>query len=93
MKQLLKAPKKVTETVAIGMQALCAMRLLQEDVMGKIEPLVAELEAIKWWDAAYWRSKRPEIYETLALAARRKRRSEILIQLLDIVSDRNHKYD
>lgn len=54
-----------------------------KEVMGKIELLVAELEAIEWWDAVYWRSKRPEVYETLALAARQKRRSEVLDQLLE----------
>jgi hypothetical protein len=69
--------------MAIGMPVLCAMWLLQKDVMGEIEPLVAELEAIEWWDAAYWRRKRPEVHETLALAARQERRSEILNQLLE----------
>lgn len=52
------------EKLAIGMPALFAMRLLRKDVIGKIEPLAAEPEAIEWWDAAYWRSKRPEVYES-----------------------------
>jgi hypothetical protein len=65
------------------MPALCAMRLLRKGVIGRIEPLAAESEAIEWWNAAYWRSKRPEVYETLALAARQKRPSEILDQLLE----------
>lgn len=78
------------------MPALCAMRLLRKDVIGKIEPLAAEPEAIEWWDASYWRSNRPEVYETLALAARQKRRSEILDQLLENCSSfprLNHKDD
>jgi hypothetical protein len=47
----------------------------------KVELLVAELKAIEFWDAAYWRGEQSQMLETLAYTARRERRAEILSQL------------
>ena len=55
------------------------------DALNQIERLVEELRAVEQWDADYWRKGGPEAFEVLAFAARRKRRSEILSQLLKLV--------
>ena len=57
---------------------------LESDVLdqAKVGSLLAELIAIEVWDAAYWRNGHPEVYETMALMTRRKRRSEIIRQMV-----------
>jgi len=56
-----------------------------KDGLDEVARLVAELRAIEWWDADYWRTSRPEGYEAIAFVARQKRRSEILVQLVSLV--------
>jgi hypothetical protein len=51
-----------------------------ENDLGDIESLLAELKAIELWDAAYWRNRDPEIYETIAFVTRTRRRKEIIQQ-------------
>jgi hypothetical protein len=46
-----------------------------------VKELLAELKAIELWDTGYWRSRRHEAWETVAMIHRRKRRAEILSQL------------
>ena len=55
------------------------------DALNRIERLVGELRVIERWDADHWRKSDPERYEMLALVARRKRRAEILSQLLTLI--------
>src|ERR1700730_2909105 len=50
-----------------------------------IERLVGELRLIELWDASHRRNHLPEAYEMFAFEARRKRRAEILSQLLTLV--------
>lgn len=62
------------------------MRLAPDnDGLNRVERLVGELRAIERWDADYWRNKLPIADEVLAFVARRKRRAEILSQLLTLV--------
>ena len=56
--------------------------VLRDGTIEEVEKLASELRAIDHWDTAYWRNRRPERYETLALVARQKRRSEIIRDLL-----------
>jgi hypothetical protein len=51
----------------------------------RVERLVVELQAIELWDADFWRNSDPEVYEMTAFVGRRKRRAEILSQLLTLI--------
>jgi hypothetical protein len=55
------------------------------DALHLIERFVLELRAIERWDAGQWGTGPPEAYEMLAFVARRKRRAEILAQLLTLI--------
>ena len=57
-------------------------QILNEETIQNLETLAGELRAISHWDTAYWRSRRPECYETIAFVSRQKRRGEIIVQLL-----------
>ena len=48
----------------------------------KLTLLCAELDAIEFWNASYRRKTRPEMYETIAFRGRKKRRSEIIRQIV-----------
>jgi hypothetical protein len=50
--------------------------------MSHFDTLKAELFAIDRWDAWYWKSKDPERYETIAHFQRRRRRAEIISELV-----------
>jgi hypothetical protein len=56
-----------------------------KDGWSRVEGPVEELRAIDRWDANYWRKPHPEAYEMLASVARRKRRAEILSQLVTFI--------
>jgi hypothetical protein len=63
----------------------CVMQSVPDsDPLNQVERLVGELRAIELWDAGYWR-KCPEAYEMVAFVARRKRRAEILSQLVPLI--------
>lgn len=47
---------------------------------------MGELRVIELWDVDHWRNPLPEAYEMFAFVARRKRRAEILSQLLALIS-------
>jgi hypothetical protein len=65
----------------------CGMPLFPDnDGWDRVELLVGELRAVERWDTDYWRNNDPEAYEMLAFGARRKRRAEILSQLLTLIS-------
>jgi hypothetical protein len=51
----------------------------------RVERLVVELEAIELWDADFWRKRDPQVYEMTAFVGRRKRRAEILSQILTLI--------
>jgi hypothetical protein len=53
--------------------------------LDKIELLIAELRAIACFDAAYCGKGKSRMIETLAYAARRERRIEILSELRTLV--------
>jgi hypothetical protein len=57
-------------------------RFLTEEALEQLKTLVIELRAIKHWDKEYFRHRCPEWYETLAYVSRKKRRSEIIGQLV-----------
>ena len=64
----------------------CRMRsVLDNDGWDRVERLVAELRAVERWDADYWRNIDPRAYEMFAFVARRKRRAEVLSQLLTLI--------
>jgi hypothetical protein len=44
--------------------------------------LCAELRAIDFWNASYWRISKPKKYEKIAFQQRKKRRREIIEQIL-----------
>lgn len=68
------------------------MRSVQDnEALNLIERLVAELRAIERWDAGYWGTSAPEAFEILAFGARRKRRAEILDQLLIVIPRLDNK--
>jgi hypothetical protein len=62
-----------------------------EETIQKLETLAGELRAISHWDTAYWRSRRPEWYETIAFVSRQKRRGEIILQLLGSPGHRSRR--
>lgn len=56
----------------------------------KIESLVAELKLIERWDAAHWEAASRDLGEIMAFQHRRMRRSEILSQLVTLLSTLEH---
>ena len=52
-----------------------------DDGPDRVESLVAELRAIKHWDAGLWQKSDPTAHEMLAFITRRKRHFEIMSQL------------
>jgi len=73
--------------MAMGMPPIFSMSSLSnDDALDRVQDLKAELRAIEFWDADYWRKAQPEGYETLANAARQERRAEILSQLPSLKS-------
>jgi hypothetical protein len=67
------------------------MRLVPDkDGWNRVQRLVTELQAIEHWDTKHLRNLDPETYEMLAFVARRKRRTEILSQLLTIIPPTGH---
>jgi hypothetical protein len=59
--------------------------VLDNDQWSRVERLVQELRAIERWDVDYRRNRYPEAYEMLAFGARRRRRAEILSQLMTLI--------
>lgn len=53
-----------------------------ESDLGDIELLLAELKAIEVWDDGYWRNRNPNACETIAFMGRKKRRSQIIRQMV-----------
>jgi hypothetical protein len=51
-----------------------------------IRNLLAEQRAITFWDNKYWKSQDHEVWETVALISRFRRRAEILAELETIIS-------
>jgi hypothetical protein len=51
----------------------------------RVERLVEELRAIERWNSGYWRNSDPKPHEMHAFVARRKRRAEILSQLVMLI--------
>jgi hypothetical protein len=68
--------------VASYLRGRIVRRPVIDETLEQVEKLVIELQAISHWDAEYRRNRCPEWYETVAYASRRKRRSEIMRQLL-----------
>jgi hypothetical protein len=66
-------------------------QIRNEETIQKLETLAGELRAISHWDTAYWRSRRPEWYETIAFVSRQKRRGEIILQLLGSPGHRSRR--
>jgi PilZ domain len=64
----------------------CRMPSVPDDqTLSQVERLLGELRLIELWDADYWRKCHPEGYERHAFVARRKRRAEILPQLVSLI--------
>jgi hypothetical protein len=57
-------------------------------ILETLTRLCAELEAIEFWNARYRRKQEPEAYETIAFQRRKKRRSEIVRQIVFLTQDR-----
>ena len=55
------------------------------DALTQVERLVGELRAIERWNTDHWRKRDPKRYEVFAFVARRKRRAEILSELLTLI--------
>jgi hypothetical protein len=53
-----------------------------DDLLNQAERLLTELIAIEQWNTAFWRNRDPDVYETIAFVSRKKRRSEIIRQMV-----------
>ncbi len=56
--------------------------VLESDLLSQAGRLLTELKAIEHWNNAYWRNRDPDLYETTAFVTRKRRRSEIIQQML-----------
>ena len=59
--------------------------VLSDGTIKQVEKLVSELGAISHWDTEYRKRHIPERYETVAFLSRQKRRTQIMLQLHELI--------
>jgi hypothetical protein len=81
-----KIPKSLKTNTGIAGTLIAnaqGMRLVHEsDLLDQAERLLTELKAIEEWNTTYWRNRDPDVYETTAFITRKRRRSEIIRQMV-----------